>query len=199
MRDVAEFRHAVHVALRVEKVVEVACRPHRVEFLAKKMPPERLGRRKRSSIARKAMIGGNPLEEALQFVCLREKHGLVEPRHHGTVGERVVDEVRRRLLPFAHVGHLHDVVGERLVLGLRHLEVELDQRAEDGHRRDAGPKARLVDRHVHALHLGDEVVHHLLGGLQALLVSRHAVKLDERPHRVFLAPEVEAPVALVVG
>ena len=163
------------------------------------MPPERLGRRKRSSIARKAMIGGNPLEEVLQFVCLREKHGLVEPRHHGTVGERVVDEVRRRLLPFAHVGNLHDVVGKRLVLRLRHLNVQLDQRTEDGHRRNACPRARLVDRHVHALHLGDELVHHLLGGFQALLVARRAVKLHERPHRVFLAPDVEAPVLLVVG
>ena len=146
MGDVAQLRHSVDAALRAEKVVEVSHRPHRIQFLAVEMPPERLGRRERTRVAGEPVVRRHALEETLHFVRLGEKHGFAKPRDDRTVGERVVDEIDLGFHALAHVCRPYDVVGEFLVFRLRHFDVQLDERAQNGHGRYSLPSAGLVDR-----------------------------------------------------
>ena len=194
--NVAQLRHSVDAALRAEKVVEVSHLPHRIQFLAVEMPPERLGRRERTRVAGEPVVRRHALEETLHFVRLGEKHGLAEPRGNRTVGERVVDEIDLGLHAFANVRRPHDVVGELPVLRFRHFDVQLDERAKYGHGRYPLPCAGLVDRDAEAPELCDEMVHHLPRRFEALPVACCAIQLDERPHRVLLTPDVEAAVLL---
>ena len=187
------------MVFRVEEVVEVARRAHGVELFPVEVPPERLHGPERAGVPRRAMVVRHALEVAHHLVGLREVHGLAEPGDDGTVRQGVVDEVDVRLRLFAHVRHADDEVGQLAVLRLRDEPVQFQERTENRHRRDPGPRPRLVDRDVQPLQLRDQMVRHLLGGLEACRIAGRPVKFDQGPKRVLLPPDVVAPMLLVVG
>ena len=198
VHDVAELRHAVHAVRGMDEMVEAPDAPHRVEFLLDEVSLVGEDRVEDAAVAREPVPVGATFEAAQDLVGLRPERRIRVPFGDRFGAERVVQNRARRA--GVRRERADRVLREREGARVAGQAVQLQERAQDARRRDAVPRAGLVERQAEAAQLRGEVVGHLLRGREAFGVAAdHPGEFHERPERVFSAPDVETGVVARIG